>query len=48
MAEAKNQIRSDDVRATRLDMKLEVVVIPVSDVSRAKEILCEPGVASRR
>ena len=43
MAEAKNQIRSDDVRATRLDMKLEVVVIPVSDVSRAKEFYASLG-----
>jgi len=43
MAEAKNQIRSDDVRATKLDMKLEVVVIPVSDVSRAKEFYASLG-----
>jgi len=36
----KNEIRSNDAKdasLTRVDMKLEIVVIPVSDVDRAKE-----------
>ena len=40
MADPKNEIRSKDGKAVsvaRVDMKLEVVVIPVSDVDRAKE-----------
>jgi catechol 2,3-dioxygenase-like lactoylglutathione lyase family enzyme len=41
MASLKHEIRSDDpttdARVARVDMKLEVVVIPVSDVDRAKE-----------
>jgi hypothetical protein len=40
MANLKNEIRSNDARdasVARVDMKLEVVVIPVSDVDRAKE-----------
>jgi catechol 2,3-dioxygenase-like lactoylglutathione lyase family enzyme len=32
-----NEVRSDNPVITRLDMKLEIVVIPVSDVDRAKE-----------
>jgi catechol 2,3-dioxygenase-like lactoylglutathione lyase family enzyme len=32
-----NVVRSDNPVITRLDMKLEIVVIPVSDVDRAKE-----------
>lgn len=40
MATAKNEMRSSDAtldaRPGRVDMKLEVVVIPVSDVDRAK------------
>jgi catechol 2,3-dioxygenase-like lactoylglutathione lyase family enzyme len=32
-----NQVRSNDVTVARLDMKFEIVVIPVSDVNRAKE-----------
>src|SRR4051794_29809605 len=32
-----NEIRSNDATVTRVDMKFEVVVIPVSDVDRAKE-----------
>ena len=31
------EVRSDDATAARVDMKLEVVIIPVSDVGRAKE-----------
>jgi catechol 2,3-dioxygenase-like lactoylglutathione lyase family enzyme len=40
MANLKNEIRSKDARdasVARVDMKLEIVVIPVSDVDRAKE-----------
>jgi catechol 2,3-dioxygenase-like lactoylglutathione lyase family enzyme len=40
MANLKSEIRSNDTRdasAARADMKLEIVVIPVSDVDRAKE-----------
>ena len=39
MANLKYEIRSDarDASVARVDMKLEVVVIPVSDVDRAKE-----------
>jgi catechol 2,3-dioxygenase-like lactoylglutathione lyase family enzyme len=40
MANSKDEIRSNDARdasVPRVDMKLEVVVIPVSDVDRAKE-----------
>jgi len=32
-----NEVRSNDATETRVDMKFEVVVIPVSDVNRAKE-----------
>ena len=32
-----NQVRSNDVTVARLAMKFEIVVIPVSDVNRAKE-----------
>jgi catechol 2,3-dioxygenase-like lactoylglutathione lyase family enzyme len=32
-----NEVRSNDASVARVDMKLEVVVIPVSDVDRAKE-----------
>ena len=34
---------SDTARASNLDMKLEVVVIPVSDVDRAKEFYKKLG-----
>ena len=40
MANLKDEIRSNDARdasVARVDMKLEIVVIPVSDVDRAKE-----------
>ena len=33
---------------TKVDMKLEVVVIPVSDVDRAKRFYAEHGVAAGR
>ena len=32
-----NEVRDNDATAARVDMKFEVVVIPVSDVDRAKE-----------
>ena len=32
-----SEVRSDDATAARVDMKFEIVVIPVSDVDRAKE-----------
>src|SRR6476620_3867644 len=32
-----NEVRSNDVTVARVDMKFEIVVIPVSDVGRAKE-----------
>jgi catechol 2,3-dioxygenase-like lactoylglutathione lyase family enzyme len=41
MADPKNEIRSNDLgggaSVARVDMKFEIVVIPVSDVDRAKE-----------
>jgi catechol 2,3-dioxygenase-like lactoylglutathione lyase family enzyme len=40
MVDLKNEIRSNqasDASVSRVDMKLEIVVIPVSDVDRAKE-----------
>jgi len=37
MAILKDEKRSNDARDTSVDMKLEIVVIPVSDVDRAKE-----------
>ncbi len=47
-----NEVRSNDAIsdaiAAKMDMKLEVVVIPVSDVDRAKEVLPEARVAARR
>src|SRR5437870_11230880 len=32
-----NEVRSNDSTVARVDMKFEIVVIPVSDVDRAKE-----------
>jgi catechol 2,3-dioxygenase-like lactoylglutathione lyase family enzyme len=46
MANLKYEIRSNDARdasAARVDMKLEVVVIPVSDVDRAKVFYARLG-----
>ena len=46
MTNLKDEIRSSDARATsvaRVDMKLEIVVIPVSDVDRAKEFYARLG-----
>ena len=46
MTNLKYEIRSDDARdasVARVDMKLEVIVIPVSDVDRAKEFYKKLG-----
>jgi predicted enzyme related to lactoylglutathione lyase len=46
MTNLKSEIGSNDSRAesvARVDMKLEVVVIPVSDVDRAKEFYGKLG-----
>ena len=37
MASLKDEERSEDARDASVDMKLEIVVVPVSDVDRAKE-----------
>jgi len=37
MATLKGETGSNDAKASRVDMKFEIVVIPVSDVDRAKE-----------
>ncbi len=38
-----NEVRSNDATVARVDMKFEVVVIPVSDVDRAKEFYGKLG-----
>src|SRR6186997_3696763 len=38
-----NEVRSDDATVARVDMKFEIVVIPVSDVDRAKEFYARLG-----
>src|SRR5277367_2139108 len=43
MANLTHEIRSNDTSDARVDMKLEVVVIPVSDVDRAKEFYSKLG-----
>jgi len=46
MANLKSEVHSNDARdasAARVDLKLEVVVIPVSDVNRAKEFYGKLG-----
>jgi len=46
MATLKDEVRSNDARdasVARVDMKLEVVVIAVSDVDRAKEFYAKLG-----
>jgi catechol 2,3-dioxygenase-like lactoylglutathione lyase family enzyme len=46
MTNLKNEIRSADARdasIARVDMKFEIVVIPVSDVDRAKEFYARLG-----
>ena len=41
MANLMNEVQSDhataDVKSARVDIKLETIVVPVSDVDRAKE-----------
>jgi len=43
MANLKDETRSNDNRDASVDMKLEIVVIPVSDVDRAKEFYARLG-----
>jgi catechol 2,3-dioxygenase-like lactoylglutathione lyase family enzyme len=46
MANLKDEIRSNDARDTslaRVDMKLEIVIIPVSDADRSKEFYTKLG-----
>ena|ERR1700690_535440 len=43
MADLPQEIRGGNASAARVDMKLEVVVIPVSDVDRAKEFYKKLG-----
>jgi catechol 2,3-dioxygenase-like lactoylglutathione lyase family enzyme len=43
MANLTDEIRSGDTGVARVDMKLEVVVIPVSDVERAKQFYKKLG-----
>src|SRR5215471_21219474 len=38
-----NQVRDNEVRVRNVDLKLEAVVIPVSDVDRAKEFYGKLG-----
>src|SRR5438477_11271514 len=38
-----NEVRNDNATAARVDLKLEVVVIPVSDFDRAKEFYARLG-----
>ena len=51
MANPRDEIRSNDTSdasVARVDMKLEIVVIPVSDVDRAKEFYGRARVEARR
>ena len=43
MANLRDEIGSNDAREASVDMKIEVVVIPVSDVDRAKEFYARLG-----
>ena len=43
MADPKGEIRSGDTKDVKIDMKLEVSVIPVSNVDRAKEFYTRLG-----
>ena len=49
---SSTQVRSETAietpRARAMDMKLEVVVIPVADVDRAKSFYGEPRLEARR
>ena len=46
--EASSNTSMRTPEAGTIDMKLEVVTVPVSDVDRAKELLHEPGMAAGR
>ena len=48
MSTAASQTERRDDEPATVDLKLEVVVIPVSDVDRAKEFYAGPRVAARR
>ena len=51
MANLMQEIRGNDAKdasAAKVDMKFELVVIPVSDVDRAKEFYAKARVAARR
>ena len=41
-----DEVRSNDETRARVDTKLEIVVIPVSDIDRAKEFYGEARVAA--
>jgi catechol 2,3-dioxygenase-like lactoylglutathione lyase family enzyme len=43
MANLNDEIRSNETSVARVDMKFEIVVIPVSDVDRAKEFYTSLG-----
>ena len=46
MANVKDEIRTNDAKnasAVKVDMKLEIVIIPVSDLDRAKEFYANLG-----
>jgi hypothetical protein len=43
-----NEVRRNDTSVARVDMKLELVVIPVSDVDRAKKFYGNLEWARRR
>src|SRR5437868_14716488 len=42
-AMSTNEVRTNDATTARVDTKLEIVVIPVSDVDRAKEFYARLG-----
>ena len=46
--EVRSSNATSNAIAARMDMKFEIVVIPVSDVDRAKEFYAEARVAARR
>ena len=43
-----DQVANSDTSVAKVDMKFEIVVIPVSDVDRAKEFYGKARVAARR
>jgi catechol 2,3-dioxygenase-like lactoylglutathione lyase family enzyme len=43
MANVKQEVRDNDASGMRFDMKLEVIVIPVTDIDRAKEFYSRLG-----